>query len=162
VRWRRSDDLPSEAKAALGLERRDRVLAAARLVDGTWAAATGTALVLPGERLDWVNVEHAEWADDTETLVVDLVHDTRRRTLRLDQPGRLPETVRERVTASIVASRRYPVQGRAGVRVVARRRTSDDDLLWQVVADAGLDPEDERVRAVADAGLAEMRRELDS
>ena len=39
----------------------------------------------------------------------------------IDEPGRLLELVRERVTASVVLQRHVPVDGRRGVRVIARR-----------------------------------------
>jgi hypothetical protein len=142
----------------------ERVLAAGRLTEGSWAAATGGSLLLAGERLDWALVTHAEWDHETSTLELQHLasHDgsagTRR--LALEEPGRLPEVVRERVTASIVVSRHVPVEGRAGVRIVARRRPGEDDLLWQVVVDPGLEPDDERVRAAGEAGIVDLRREL--
>jgi len=125
VRWNRRFELPPDARETLGLQRRERVLAAAQLADGSWAAATPNALLLVGRRLDWV------W-----------------------------EVVFERVTASIVASRHVPVQGRAGVRVVARRDPGQDDPVWQVVVDRGLDPADPRVGAASEAVIADLRREL--
>ena len=44
----------------------------------------------------------------------------------IDEPGRLLELVRERVTASVVLQRHVPVDGRRGVRVIARRAPAAD------------------------------------
>jgi hypothetical protein len=164
VRWNRGPELPSEAREALPLKPRERLLAVARLADGSWAAATRLALVLPGRRVDWSAVAHAEWSDEKSELRVDQLRtaDSAPETLRLvlDEPGRLPEVVRDGVTSSIIASRHTPVEGRAGVRVVARRVPGDDELLWQVVVDRGLDPADPRVQAVSETAVVELRREL--
>jgi hypothetical protein len=164
VRLSRRLELPPDARDALPLHRRERVLTAARLVDGTWVAATQDALLLPGRRLAWVDVVHADWADDGATLTVDEIvtegGDPVTSRLVLDEPGRLPEVLRERVTASIVASRHAAVRGRAGVRVVARRAPGSDELVWQVVVDRGLDPDDPAVQAAGVATIAELRRDL--
>lgn len=164
MRWNRRVELPAEARSTLALQRREPVLAAGRLVDGSWAVATRVALLVPGRRVDWAAVAHAGWSDEAATLSVqqmppaDGAPETHR--LVFDEPGRVPEVVRERVTSSIVASRHIPVQGRAGVRVVARRATGEDGLVWQVVVDRGLDPADPRVQAVGETGIADLRREL--
>lgn len=164
MRWNRRFELPADAREALGLQRRERVLAAARLADGSWAAATPNALLLVGLRLDWISTAHAEWDHESSTLQVQEMPtggtDAAIHRLVLEAPGLLPEVVFERVTASIVASRHVPVQGRAGVRVVARRAPGQDDPVWQVVVDRGLDPADPRVDAANEAVIADLRREL--
>ena len=164
MRWNRRLTLPTEARDVLPLHPRERLLAVARLADGTWVAATPTAMVLPGRRFDWTTVAHAEWSDERSTLRVDQLRtaDAEAETHRLvlDEPGRLPEVVRDRVTSSIVASRHTPVEGRAGVRVVARRVPGEDELQWQVVVDRGLDPADPRVQAASDTAVSDLRREL--
>jgi len=149
----RPERLPAEARAALGLARGDRVLAAARTTDGRWVAATATHLLGAGGPVPWSQVGHAQWVDDDDVLVVDPVADAfAPLRLRLPVPGRLPETVHERVMASIVVSRRVPVAGGA-LRVVARR--GEGPIAFQVLAEDGTDPDDERVRA---AGAEEVRR----
>ena len=156
--------LPADAREALPLDERERLLAVARLADGSWVAATPRALVLPGRRVDWSTVAHAEWSDERSELRVDQLRtvDSAPETHRLvlDEPDRVPEVVRDRVTSSIVASRHSPVDGKAGVRVVARRVPGEDELLWQVVVDRGLDPDDARVQAVSETAVSELRREL--
>ncbi len=166
MRWTRRPALPPDARDALPFQGRERVLASARLSDGTWVAATPRALLLPGRRIDWVTVAHAEWSDEDDALRVDQMHGAEglpeRHRLILDDPGRLPEVLRERVTSSIVASRHIPVAGRTGVRVVARRVPGQDELVWQVVVDREFDPADQRVQAAGETGIRALRRELDA
>jgi hypothetical protein len=164
MRWNRRLTLPDDAREALPLHPRERLLAVAMLADGSWVAATPRALVLPGRRVDWSTVAHAEWSDERSQLQVDQLGaegtEPETHQLVLDEPGRLPEVVRDRVTSSIVASRRTPVDGKAGVRVVARRVPGEDELQWQVVVDSGLDPADPRVQVASDAAVSDLRREL--
>jgi hypothetical protein len=164
MRWNRRLTLPAEARDALPLHRRERLLAVARLADGSWIATTPRALVLPGRRVDWSTVAHAEWSDERSQLRVDQLQtsdaDAETHLLVLDEPGRVPEVVRDRVTSSIVASRHTPIDGRAGVRVVARRVPGEDELQWQVLVDRGLDPADPRVQATSDTAVSDLRREL--
>jgi hypothetical protein len=164
MRWNRRLTLPAEARDALPLDAGERLLAVARLVDGSWVAATPGALVLPGHRVDWSTVAHAEWSDERSQLRVDLLRtadaEAETHRLALDEPGRVPEVVRDRVTSSIVASRHTPVEGRAGVRVVARRVPGEDELQWQVVVDRGLDPADPRVQTAGDTAVSDLRRDL--
>ena len=164
MRWNRRLTLPGDARDALPLHHRERLLAVARLADGSWVAATPRALVLPGRRVDWSTVAHAEWSDERSQLRVDQLPtadgEAETHLLVLDEPGRLPEVVRDRVTSSIVASRHTSVEGKAGVRVVARRVPGEDELQWQVVVDAGLDPADPRVQAVSAAAVSALRDEL--
>lgn len=151
-------------RAGLRLAGGERVLAFGRLVHGGWVVATDRALLVDGERLDWSSTSHAEWHDDSSVLTVGQMRTPGSaapvRLLRLEEPGYLPETVRERVESSIVVSRHVPMRGRTGVRVVARRDASGGDLRWQVVVDAGLDPQDPEVAEFARAALEGLRREL--
>jgi hypothetical protein len=164
MRWNRRLTLPAEARDALPLHPRERLLAVARLVDGSWVAATPGALVLPGRRVDWVTVAHAEWSDERSQLRIDQLRtaaaEAETHRLDLDEPGRVPEIVRDRVTSSIVASRHAAIEGKAGVRVVARRVPGEDELRWQVVVDRGLSLADPRVQAASENAVRDLRREL--
>ena|SRR5215210_1362928 len=164
MRWNRRLTLPGDARDDLPLHPRERLLAVARLPDGSWVAATPGALVLPGRRVDWSTVAHAEWSDEKSQLRVDQLRtaeaEAETHRLVLDEPGRLPEVVRDRVTSSIVASRHTPVEGKAGVRVVARRVLGEDELQWQLVVDRGLDPADPRVLTAGETAVSDLRREL--
>jgi hypothetical protein len=103
---------------------------------------------------------HAQWYSEEQVLEVELLPGFGP-LVRLDvtEPGRLPETVHERVMASIVVSRRVPLPG-GSARVVARRADGSDELVWQVLADAGTDLDAPGVREQVDAALARMQGEL--
>lgn len=160
---RRTTRLPEDARATLGLAHGERVLSAARLRDGDWVAATDRALVGAGWRAPWSAASHAEWYDDAGTLEVawlDEAGERQQRSLALDEPGLLPETVHERVTSTILLSRHLLVSGRQGLSVVARRQPGSQDVEWQVVADAGVDPADPQVSARVDEAVRAMSTEL--
>lgn len=164
MRWpRRTPLLPDHARDALALARREPVLAAARAPDGSWVAATPSGLVGVGWRVDWAWVTHARWYDDAERLSVtwlDAAGDLHEKDLPLAEPGRVPETVHERVVATIVFSRRVSVGDGRGVRVVARRQPRSQEVLWQVVPDAGVDVSAPAVRAKVDATKRAIADEL--
>lgn len=163
MRWSgrgRAGRLPDDGRAALDLRAGERVLAAAAAADGTWLAATEAALVGAGVRVAWWQVAHARWVDDERALVVDPVPgEFAALRVRLPEPGRLPETVHERVMASIVLSRRVALPGGRGARVVARRDGSSP-LVWQVLADAGVDLGATDVRRIVDESVLRLQREL--
>ncbi len=156
------------------LERGERVLTWAPLAAGAGTvAATDRALhVLTGSgsseiaTLRWHEMLRAVWEADSSTLVLDVSVEpdgSRRERLALDGGGhRLPETVRERVTSSIVLAQHVPLIGRAGVRVVARRVPGRSDLLWQLHPDSGIDLRRTELRASAEASLEAIRASLAS
>lgn len=146
------------------LEPGERVLATADGPDGP-VTATTRRLVLPtGTSLAWTAIETAGWDRAESVLTVAEVPVTtpkgRRHRLRLDRPGRLTDVVREQVTASVVISRRMPVDGARGVRVTGRR-TPDDELIWSVQLDAGIDIDDPATRARVDEAVALVRSEVE-
>ncbi|MDQ1585505.1 MAG: hypothetical protein QOJ90_1838 [Actinomycetota bacterium] len=146
----------------LGLARGERVLAFARLADGGWVVATGTELIAEDLRLHWDRIARVEWDGESSTLLIEQV-DVPGGPLSWvldDEPGHLPEVIRERVTDSIVVTRHVRVQGRFGVRVIARRAPGSDELVWQVVVDPGLDPGSGQVQAATSATIAELAAEL--
>jgi hypothetical protein len=137
------------------LPRGERVLAV-----GGETVATDSALYLPGAaestRLPWEHVEQATWQDGV--LVVREVGG-RRHTVRLAEPGSVPEAVRERVTATVVVSTHVKLPA-GGVRIVGRRPPrADSDLRWTFVFDRGLDPADPGLLAQAEQALEEIRRQ---
>jgi hypothetical protein len=164
MRWpRRTPDLPDDARATLGLAADERVLSAVGLRGGDWVAATDRALVGVGWRASWSSVTHAQWYDDTSTLDfawLDDAGERQARALVLEEPGRLPETVHERVDATILLRRYLEVRDRKGVRVVARRQPGADDVEWQVVADPGVDPAEPQVSARVAETIRAMSAEL--
>jgi hypothetical protein len=152
------------------LPRGERLLAAAQARDGTWLLGTRVALVLvrpqgQAQRLVWEEVAHADWDRDEDLLrvtelaefgVAPVVHE-----LAIEEPGLLLELVRERVTASVLLTRRVPVEPRRGLTVIARRAPGGSGpVAWSYDLDPGLDPDDPLVRAAAEQGLRTARDEL--
>jgi hypothetical protein len=156
--------LAPTVRAALPLARGERILAHAVALGGEPVVATDRALLRSdgtgtGEpqwiRMPWHDIEAATWDDDAQAL--QLTVGSRPVVLRLDQPRLLPETVRERVTASIVVSQHVRLAGRRGVRVVARRVFGTDDVVWQLAFDSGVDPGDPLLRSAAERALQDVR-----
>ncbi|MEV4677932.1 MULTISPECIES: hypothetical protein [Actinomadura] len=153
--------LPAEVRAALTLERGERVLASAPTRGGSHVAATTTALHLPTPsggftRVPWERVDHATWKDGWLH-----VHETTggpEHHIRLTDPGSVPETVRERVTATIAVSHQAQLPG-GKVRIAGRRPAAGGDVRWTFVFDAGMDPTDPGLRAQAEQALEELRRQ---
>lgn len=149
----------------------ERLLAWAIGDDGALVGGTRDALYVqhPGEaapaRIPWETVQAADWDRDTGFLRVSEVgswgQDRREHDILLDDPRRLLQLVRERVTATVVLVRHAPVVGRRGVRVVARRAPGGDrHLTWVFEYDEGIDPADPAVRRLADEALAAAREEI--
>ena len=146
-------------KAAVSVAPGERALASAQLVDSEGAVAgTREALYVPGRRLPWEEVRAASWDQDsgvltvTETGPAATVH-----RLVLDNPVRLLQLVRERVTASLVLDRVVPLP-RGSARIVARRAGGGErPVLWSVeyddLADAGAS---DRLQGRLDAVLSSM------
>jgi hypothetical protein len=143
----------------------ERVLAWTSATTGELIAGTREALYLDGVRLAWEDVEAADWDRDTEQLRVAEVgrwgEPRVEHRFGIAEPGRLLELLRERVTASVVLVRHVPIDGRRGVRVIARRPPAGHHgLRWVYEYDEGIDPDDPAVRAAAEAALASARDEV--
>ncbi len=135
------------------------------LVGGTRDALYFSAADRSSIRLPWEQVEAADWDLETSTLTVSEVGTwglpTPEHRFTLDEPGRLLELVRERVTASVVLQRHVGVRGSKGVRVIARRAPSrHGDIAWLLQYDAGIDPADPVVQAAADEALVAAQGEV--
>lgn len=143
--------MPSEVRTAVAPA--DRVLTYAEGAGG-YVIATDRALYLGGMRLPWFQVERGVWDEEGLTVVTTEGESHR---APLPEPGRIPEAVRERVTASIVVNHYVPLDARGGVRLVARK-TDDDRMVWRFVFDPDLDPADPGLRALAEQALEETRR----
>lgn len=151
MRLTRRRNLPE----GMTLENGERVLA----VSGD-TVATNAALHFNGTggitRVPWERVEQAVWKDGL--LIVREVGGVRH-DVSLAEPGSVPETVRERVTSTVVVSSRVKLP-RGGVRIAARRPArGPGELRWTFVFDAGLDPSDPGLLAEAEQALEELRRQ---
>ena len=103
----------------------ERVLAWTEATTGEVLAGTREALYLGGTRLAWEDVEAADWDRETEVFRVIEVGTwgevRAEHRFAIGEPRRLLELVRERVTASVLLVRHVPLEGRRGLRVIARR-----------------------------------------
>lgn len=173
AKLRRQPGVPAEVRAELTLDKGERILAASPETGDPerWIVGTDRALHVPAEpfdRIPWEQIEHAEWDRDGQLLRV-----TRsapfgapmpRLELRLRDPDRLTQLIRERVTASVVVSRQVPLERGLGVRVSARRSPSGrrtDELTWSVAFDEGLDPSDPAVLDAAQDALDSVRAQVE-
>jgi hypothetical protein len=156
MRFRLSRSLPASLRPAL--ERGEHILAHAAARDGSYVVATERALHLPGGiRLPWERVEQAAWRDGW--LHVRTTAEPAEHHVRLTDPGSVPETVQERVTATIAVNHQATLPGGGQVRIVGRRPPGGDTVRWTFVFGAGLDPEDPELRSQAGGILAALRRQ---
>ena len=167
--WTQSHGVPAQVRAQLDLAPGERVLAAAADADGVWVVGTDRALHVgvgqPARKLAWEQIDRASWHDETERLeiveVADFGMPQPRHELAVQDPRRLLDLVRERVTASVLLTRHVPVAGSRGLKVVARRSpTRQGEVLWSTWLGDGLDPADPEVRRAVNEGLAAARAEL--
>jgi len=152
-------------KRAPKLPSGERPLARAVSGDGVTVAGTRDALHLGERRIPWETVEKADWDAESETLTVTEVGTWGEprpvHRVQLQEPGRLLQLVRERVTASVVLQRHVPVRGRRGFFVVARRAPRGNaPLQWVYEFEEGIDPEDPQVRRAAEEALAVAQQDV--
>lgn len=153
--------LPDDARRSLRLAPKDAVLASAQLVGGSWAVATRTVLATTGDAATsrpWCDVDKAGYDPATASITVEWVDGAAPLVLHLADVKRtaLAEAVRERVQSSVVLAEVVTLGGGRSAKV-AVRRDSDGSLFSQVVAEAGVDLEDARTRAVIDAAEDRVR-----
>jgi hypothetical protein len=140
----------------------ERVIAWGRDSEGSPIVVTRLALYLPtsygfARRLPFEQVATATW--DDPVLAVHTVGPARgNMAVRLTRPGKVPEAVRERVTASIVVSEHVALGPGAGAQITARRDGTGDQLTWNVIFDVGLDASDTALRQAADDAIARIRQ----
>ena len=149
--------LPADVRKSLATEPGERVLTFTEAGDGH-VVATNLALFLPdGTRVPYEKIDRASWDDEGLRVVTT---DGERHFERVAEPRMVPETVRERVNATIVVNKRVNLPGRGGVRLVARRPPGGEVLGWTLVFDEGLDPDDPGLRAQAEQALEGLRRSM--
>jgi hypothetical protein len=165
----RMPKLPAALTPAL--ERDERVLA--------WAPTAGAAVVVTNRglwlpdspRLGWHEIHKAAWADGTLTVTpatmtpgpdYAIASDATPVTVTLAEPGMVPRRVRERVTASVAFTSVYPVPDGGSARVVGRRVSGRDGLIWSVRFEgtAGHQEDDPAVRASVDQFVASSKSSI--
>jgi hypothetical protein len=152
-----------DAVRAVDLDPGERRLAWGTTTAGKPVVATDLGLRLPGvPRLDWADVERASWRRPTLAVIrVSAVDGAGPRwELELADERGLADVVRAKVTASVAWSDHVRLAPAGGVRLVGRRRPGRELLDWQLVFDAGTDPDDPQLRAQAEAVLHDVRRRI--
>lgn len=152
---------------AIAVEPGERLLASCES-DSAQLGGTRNALYLVDEtttRIPWDQIEAADWNEQSGTFRVSEVgrwgEQRRQHTFHIEEPQRLLELVRERVTASIVLQRHVPIDGRRGVRVIGRRApVGNGDINWFYEYDEGIDPASPEVHEAASAALARARSDV--
>ncbi|QIM21134.1 hypothetical protein G7075_08340 [Phycicoccus sp. HDW14] len=78
----------------------------------------------------------------------------------LTEPGELPETLRERVQATVVLAETIDIGQRRSAKVVVRRDLATNALLSQAVLGRGVRSDDPGVAEQVRAGLARVREQV--
>ena len=133
------------------IPKNERVMAWAQgppRLDGvdTIVVTTDRALYAHGyvDRLPWEQVLHASWEDPIlEVVRLDGRGSTDFMRITLDNAGSVPQVVFDRVTSTIVMR--------------SRRDREADEIRWEVVFDAGIDPSNPEFRERADEHLTWLR-----
>jgi hypothetical protein len=122
------------------------------LNEGTW------------RHVGWQQIERGGWNAETEQLRWQ-TYDGSRRAVTLPDPGRVPEVFKERVDASVVFERFFPLAtgGDRGIVVSGRRTlgTGPADLTWHTTLTRGVTWRTPGLQNLADIALAEVRHEYD-
>jgi hypothetical protein len=180
VRFPRRTSPPPEVREVL--PRGQKLLAYATTHKGEWLLGTRDYLVVArpeamvdepdrrvsgagtAELIPWQAVERADWDNQTDRLrlvqVAEYGEPMPLHSFAVDDPTLLLQLIRERVTASVVLVRRFDVEGRRGLSVVARRPPSGGEITWAYELDEGVDPADPVVRTAMERALAAAQDEL--
>lgn len=165
----RPEGRPSDAPAAVlaGLGRGEQVHATAREDDdGHWLVLTTWRLLErtpEGETVlerPWHEVDTGSWDPDLWTLSVLFVDGKGPRRWRMQTltgPGAVPETFRDRTTASVVLMRSVDLGRRRTARVTVRKVLQTRDLREQVILGRGASVEDKDLAALVLAARQELR-----
>jgi hypothetical protein len=167
---RRRPPVPVDVAATIAPGPGERLLA--------WAAegATGRAVVAGRHRLyavapgpdgphlelsrPWHLVDAGTWSGDEGVLRVTWVDGERAARFVLDEPGMLPETLRERVQASVVLAEAVDLGQRRTARVVVRKDLATGALMSQAVLGPGVRSTDPGVAERVRSGLARVREQV--
>ena len=166
----RGGRVPADVLARADLPRGEKVLAHTVAKDGTWLLGTRLHLVVVGDegaaaiQIAWESVEDAAWEQEASTLRVTEIgqygEPKPTHSFTVSDPALLLQLVRERVTASVVLQRWVPVIGKKGLTVIGRRSPVGGPVAWMHAYDAGVDPSDPKVAAVAEQALAQAQAEV--
>jgi len=183
TRHKSASELPPAVTKALELAKGERVLTfavddntGAYVVATTYALAVvtsvaGTSDVVTSDvvtsdvertlRRRWLSVDAGAWEPETATLTVTWADGRRAGQWSFrDQQTLLPETVRERVQASVVLSTRLNLGDRRTGRVAIRQDFATRELIAQTILGRYARADDPEVRAHVQAALAHLRDQV--
>lgn len=140
------------------------VLAFAALPDGRHLVATSLGLWLPdGRMVGWHLISKATWGGNALTVIeavvtgeaggAVLLEDQAPQRFALEEPGKLPQVVHERVTGSIKSRHRKDLPD-GGAWFLQRKVPGQDGVVLQARPDPGTDVE--LVRSIAASVAAKM------
>jgi hypothetical protein len=170
--------IPEPAATAIQTGRGERLLTWARdEATGSTVVASNHCLyaVIPSGEVTlaraWHLVDAGIWDHDTFTLTVSWVDAHRPAEWLLREPSLVPETVRERVQASVVLAERVALGDRGGqvrggqvrggqFRVVIRQDFATGDLLEQVILGRGVAHDQPGVAEATAAARARLREQV--
>ena len=161
-------ELPLVVLKALGLTKGERALAfavddftGAHVVATTYALAVVTPAAERAVRRRWLSVDAGVWDPEAATLTVAWADGGRPGQWSMrDQKTLLPETVRERVQASVVLSARLNLGDRRSGRVAIRQDFATGERIPQTILGGSTRPDDPEVRAHVQAALAHLRDQV--
>ena len=163
----RGELVPAVAKA-LELAKGERVLAfavddftGAYVVATTYALAVVTSTAELTVRRRWLSVDAGSWEPETATLTVTWADGRRAGQWSFrDQQSLLPETLRERVQASVVLSTRLTLGDRRAGRVAIRQDFATRELVCQTILGRHARADDPEVQAHVQAALAHLKDQV--
>jgi hypothetical protein len=167
ISLRRPERLPSEVRSAVELGPGERVLSWGREeASGSTLVATNHGLYAvdaAGTRTlarAWHEVDGGSWSAELTTLTVTWVDGSRPSQWVLGATTLVPETLRERVQASVVLAQRIELGPRRWAKAVLRQDLATGDLVEQVVLGRGVRADDAEMAARTDAALAYLREQV--
>ena len=167
ISLRRAEKLSPELRTAIDLGSGERVLSWAReAASGSTVVATNHGLyavdaaVVRTLARRWHEVDGGTWSAEQTQLTVTWVDGSRPSQWVLGATSLLPETLRERVQASVVLAQRIELGPRRWAKAVLRQDLGSGDLVEQVVLGRGVLADDAEITARTDAALAYLREQV--
>ena len=164
---RRPEKLPAPVSEAVGLSGGERVLSWGREVaSGITVVATNHALYAvdaAGARTlarPWHEVDGGTWSPELTQLTVTWVDGSKPSQWVLGATSLLPETLRERVQASVVLAQRIELGPQRWAKAVLRQDLATGDLVEQVVLGRGVRADDAEMTARTEGALAYLREQV--
>lgn len=166
--FRRHSDsgIPAAARTAIGPRPGERLLVAVHDdTSGQTVVAGSTHLyAVAGDEVvldrPWHLVDAGSWDHDTFTLTVTWVDGVAPVSWVLHDRTLLPETLRERVQATVVLADTVDLGPRRRARVVVRRNLATGELVGQTLLGRGVRRDDPGVLVATSAALARLKERV--